>query len=48
VAHGLCSFGLCCISNIYYERFGKGSVLVNRGLINLMPRTAVWWFLLRA
>jgi NADH-ubiquinone oxidoreductase chain 4 len=48
VAHGLCSSGLFCLSNISYERFGRRSLLVNRGLINLMPRMAMWWFLLRA
>jgi len=48
VAHGLCSSGLFCLSNITYERFGRRSLLVNRGLINLMPRIAIWWFLLRA
>jgi len=49
VAHGLCSSGLFfCLSNISYERFGRWSHLVNMGLINLMPRMAMWWFLLRA
>lgn len=48
VAHGLCSSGLFCLSNISYERFGRRSLLVNRGLINLMPSMAIWWFLLRA
>lgn len=48
VAHGLCSSGLFCLSNISYERFGRRSLLVNKGLINLMPRMAMWWFLLRS
>jgi NADH-ubiquinone oxidoreductase chain 4 len=38
VAHGLCSSGLFCLSNISYERFGSRSLLISRGLINLMPR----------
>nr|AQP29942.1 NADH dehydrogenase subunit 4 [Diversitermes sp. A TB-2017] len=46
VAHGLCSSGLFCLSNISYERFGSRSLLVNKGLINLMPSMAMWWFLL--
>ena len=32
IAHGLCSCGLFCLSNISYERFGTRSLLVNRGL----------------
>lgn len=48
VAHGLCSSGLFCLSNFSYERFGRRSLLVRRGLINLMPSMAMWWFLLRA
>jgi NADH:ubiquinone oxidoreductase subunit 4 (subunit M) len=38
VAHGLCSSGLFCFSNISYEWFGRRSLLVNKGLFNLMPR----------
>jgi NADH-ubiquinone oxidoreductase chain 4 len=48
VAHGLCFSGLFYLSNISYERFGTRSLLINKGLINLMPRMAMWWFLLRA
>nr|YP_009351659.1 NADH dehydrogenase subunit 4 [Procubitermes undulans]AQP30239.1 NADH dehydrogenase subunit 4 [Procubitermes undulans] len=48
VAHGLCSSGLFCLSNITYERFGSRSLLVNKGLINLMPSMTMWWFLLSA
>nr|WES82265.1 NADH dehydrogenase subunit 4 [Amitermes sp.] len=48
VAHGLCSSGLFCLSNVSYERFGSRSLLINKGLINLMPSMAMWWFLLSA
>jgi NADH-ubiquinone oxidoreductase chain 4 len=41
VAYGLCSSGLFCLCNISYERFGIKSLLVNKGLINLMPRMAM-------
>jgi len=41
VARGLCSSGLFCLSNITYEQFGRRSLLVNKGLINLMPRMAI-------
>jgi len=42
VAHGLCSSGLFCLSNISYERFGSRRLLVNKGLMNLMPRITMW------
>ena len=42
VAHVLCSSGLFCLYNISYEHFGRRSLLVNRDLINLMPRVAIW------
>jgi hypothetical protein len=42
VAHGLCSSGLFCLSNISYERFGSRSLLISRGLINLIPRMAMF------
>nr|ATL76500.1 NADH dehydrogenase subunit 4 [Stylotermes sp. Chi-131] len=48
VAHGLCSSGLFCLSNISYERLGSRSLLVNKGLMCLMPSMAMWWFLLSA
>nr|YP_009343043.1 NADH dehydrogenase subunit 4 [Cambarus robustus]APS87270.1 NADH dehydrogenase subunit 4 [Cambarus robustus]UZC55683.1 NADH dehydrogenase subunit 4 [Cambarus robustus] len=46
VGHGLCSSGLFCLSNIVYERLGSRSLLVNKGLLNLMPSLGLWWFLL--
>jgi NADH-ubiquinone oxidoreductase chain 4 len=48
VAHGLCSSGLFCLANITYERLGSRSLLINRGLLHLMPSLRLWWFLLRA
>nr|YP_010598390.1 NADH dehydrogenase subunit 4 [Cilnia humeralis]UIX55334.1 NADH dehydrogenase subunit 4 [Cilnia humeralis] len=46
IAHGLCSSGLFCLTNISYERLGSRSLLINKGLLNLMPSMALWWFLL--
>nr|UUF67575.1 NADH dehydrogenase subunit 4 [Tenodera aridifolia brevicollis] len=46
IAHGLCSSGLFCLANITYERLGSRSLLINKGLLNLMPSMALWWFLL--
>nr|YP_009132590.1 NADH dehydrogenase subunit 4 [Nyssomyia umbratilis]AKA63232.1 NADH dehydrogenase subunit 4 [Nyssomyia umbratilis] len=46
IAHGLCSSGLFCLANIVYERSGSRSLLINRGLLSLMPSLVLWWFLL--
>lgn len=48
VGHGLCSSGLFCLANISYERIGSRRLLVSKGLLNFIPRIALWWFLLRA
>jgi NADH-ubiquinone oxidoreductase chain 4 len=37
IAHGLCSSGLFCLANISYERIGRRSLLINKGLLNFMP-----------
>nr|AND96559.1 NADH deshydrogenase subunit 4 [Tiniocellus spinipes] len=46
LAHGLCSSGLFCLSNLNYERILSRSLYLNKGLINLMPVLSLWWFLL--
>nr|YP_010385056.1 NADH dehydrogenase subunit 4 [Electrogena lateralis]UPL65066.1 NADH dehydrogenase subunit 4 [Electrogena lateralis] len=46
IAHGLCSSGLFCLTNISYERLGSRSLIMNKGLLNFMPSMALWWFLL--
>lgn len=46
ISHGLCSSGLFCLANITYERLGRRRLFLNKGLINLIPRIALWWFLL--
>jgi NADH-ubiquinone oxidoreductase chain 4 len=48
IAHGLCSSGLFCLANISYERLGRRSLLINKGLLNFIPRLSLWWFLLCA
>jgi NADH-ubiquinone oxidoreductase chain 4 len=42
IAHGLCSSGLFCLANISYERLGRRRLLVNKGLLNFIPRMALW------
>jgi len=46
IAHGLCSSGIFCLANISYERLGSRSLLINKGLINFIPRISLLWFLL--
>ena len=48
IAHGLCSSGLFCLANISYERLGRRSLLINKGLLNFIPSMTLWWFLLCA
>nr|QWB85891.1 NADH dehydrogenase subunit 4 [Sachalinobia koltzei] len=45
LAHGLCSSGLFCLSNISYERIMSRSLYLNKGLLNIMPNLSLWWFL---
>ena len=46
LAHGLCSSGLFCLANISYERIGRRSLLINKGILNFIPSLSLWWFLL--
>nr|AFQ62151.1 NADH dehydrogenase subunit 4 [Noteridae sp. MJTNT-2012] len=46
IAHGLCSSGLFCLANISYERVGSRSLMMNKGMMNIMPSMTLWWFLL--
>jgi NADH-ubiquinone oxidoreductase chain 4 len=46
VAHGLCSSGIFCLTNIAFERIGTRNLVVSKGLIQIIPSIALWWFLL--
>nr|YP_009478335.1 NADH dehydrogenase subunit 4 [Gammarus roeselii]AVP50040.1 NADH dehydrogenase subunit 4 [Gammarus roeselii] len=46
LAHGLCSSGLFYLANVSYERSYSRSLVVNKGLLSLMPSMSLWWFLL--
>lgn len=46
IAHGLCSSGLFCLANISYERMGRRSLFINKGILNFIPSMGLWWFLL--
>nr|YP_009537774.1 NADH dehydrogenase subunit 4 [Ornithodoros coriaceus]AYN59506.1 NADH dehydrogenase subunit 4 [Ornithodoros coriaceus] len=45
VGHGLCSSGLFCLANIYYERFFTRSMVLLKGVGHIFPFFSVWWFL---
>lgn len=46
IAHGLCSSALFYLVNILYERLGRRSLLINKGMLIFFPSLAIWWFLL--
>nr|AHA52459.1 NADH dehydrogenase subunit 4 [Acanthormius sp. QL-2013] len=46
ISHGLCSCGMFFIVNLNYERMFSRNMLINKGLINIMPSLTLWWFLL--
>lgn len=41
LGHGFCSSGLFCLANIVYERVGRRRLVINKGLMNFMPRMAL-------
>lgn len=47
IGHGLCSSGLFRLANIIYERVGRRSLFLRKGLLNFIPRIGIWWFILR-
>lgn len=46
VAHGICSSGIFACANILYERSHSRRLLLNRGILNLMPAFRLIWFIL--
>nr|YP_010586103.1 NADH dehydrogenase subunit 4 [Cheumatopsyche charites]UZZ43839.1 NADH dehydrogenase subunit 4 [Cheumatopsyche charites] len=46
IGHGLCSSGLFVLISYVYDRLGSRSMMINKGMINLMPNLTFWWFLL--
>lgn len=46
ISHGLCSSGLFYLVNVLYERLGSRRLIINKGVINFLPRITLWWFLL--
>lgn len=48
VAHGLCSSGLFHLVNVVYERINRRSIIISKGLLNLIPSMRLGWFLIVA
>nr|ARO34939.1 NADH dehydrogenase subunit 4 [Pachycephus cruentatus] len=46
IAHGLCSSGLFCMVNLFYERSMSRSLLINKGMLVYSPSMMMMWFLL--
>lgn len=46
ISHGLCSSGLFCIVNIFYERSLRRSLIINKGILSYCPSIIIIWFLL--
>lgn len=46
IGHGLCSSGLFCLVNINYERLLSRRILLNKGIINIIPSIRLFWFIL--
>nr|YP_026022.1 NADH dehydrogenase subunit 4 [Pollicipes polymerus]AAS00863.1 NADH dehydrogenase subunit 4 [Pollicipes polymerus] len=45
VAHGLCSSGLFFLSGVLYDRTSSRSLIINKGLLEIMPSMSFWWFM---
>nr|YP_009917427.1 NADH dehydrogenase subunit 4 [Nabis ferus]QLF99794.1 NADH dehydrogenase subunit 4 [Nabis ferus] len=45
IGHGLCSSALFALANIIYERSHSRSMLINKGLMTIMPSLSLMWFM---
>nr|YP_010586636.1 NADH dehydrogenase subunit 4 [Uenoa lobata]UZZ44450.1 NADH dehydrogenase subunit 4 [Uenoa lobata] len=45
IGHGLCSSGLFCLVNFNYERLSSRSLILNKGLLSMIPSLSLWWFM---
>lgn len=46
LSHGLCSSALFCLIAIRYDRYKRRRFFINKGLQNLIPSIAIFWFLI--
>lgn len=42
ISHGLCSSGLFYIVNLYYRRRGRRLLILNKGIIRILPLISLW------
>nr|YP_009433027.1 NADH dehydrogenase subunit 4 [Anabolia bimaculata]ATD11967.1 NADH dehydrogenase subunit 4 [Anabolia bimaculata] len=45
IGHGLCSSGLFCLVNLNYERLFNRNLILNSGMLSMMPSLSLWWFM---
>lgn len=48
LAHGLASSGLFALSGLQYDFFSSRRVILNKGVLCIIPMISFWWFLLCA
>ncbi|YP_002889391.1 NADH dehydrogenase subunit 4 (mitochondrion) [Cephus cinctus] len=46
ISHGLCSSGLFCLVNMFYERSLSRSLIINKGMLSYCSPMMMMWFLL--
>lgn len=46
ISHGLVSSGLFSIANITYENTSSRSIYITKGLLIIIPKLSIFWFLL--
>nr|WBU10587.1 NADH dehydrogenase subunit 4 [Megacampsomeris sp. 1 YJY-2023a] len=46
IGHGIISSGLFYLVNLNYERTNSRLIILNKGMMNLLPSMSLWWFLL--
>uniref|UniRef100_A0AAU7VAB6 NADH-ubiquinone oxidoreductase chain 4 n=1 Tax=Stenopsocus tripartibilis TaxID=3074949 RepID=A0AAU7VAB6_9NEOP len=45
LSHGLCSSALFFLANVVYERVGSRSMYLVKGMLHMLPKMTLWWFL---
>nr|QSR89836.1 NADH dehydrogenase subunit 4 [Ceratosolen fusciceps] len=45
IGHGFCSSAMFVLVNYFYERTHSRNIMVNKGMIYLLPSMCLWWFI---